>query len=87
MKLSEVKYYRQKLRGGWDPETKQTDPSLSPTERGRVAGYISNTGTSLDWNDRTDEYNPYPLRSNEFRKYEDAFDKATEDMRQRYPHI
>jgi predicted RNA-binding Zn-ribbon protein involved in translation (DUF1610 family) len=83
---NEAKYHRQKFpKGGWDPETKETDPFLSPTERGHVAGYAP--AISLDYNEETGEYNPYPLGSREFQEYEAAFVEAVEDMKERFPHI
>lgn len=82
--LQEAKYHGNNFKGDWDSMTKQTNPNLSPAERGQIAGYADQ---SLDYNEKTDEYNPYPLNTKEFEEYEQAFIDAVNDMTERYPDI
>jgi hypothetical protein len=72
---------------GWDEETKTTDPNLSPEERGVAAAYAGMNGTSTDWNPETDEYNPYPKGSRQFKAYERAWEETMEYLRQKFPHV
>lgn len=58
-------------------ENRNTDPSLSPADRAHQA---LNCGWSCDWNEATQEYNPYPKGSVDFRIYSDTLDKLNDYM-------
>lgn len=82
--LNEAKYYLP-TKSGYDVESKRTDDRLSPYERGKIAG--GQDSISLDWNDETDEYNPYPPGSEEFEEYNKGFWEQHEYIRNRFPDI
>ena len=48
-------------------ENPHTNPSLSPKQR---AHQSANAECGCDWNPETEEFNPYPLGTVEFREYE-----------------
>lgn len=66
------------------PGNSKTDPTLSAYARGQQAGYAS---VSCDWNDKTKEYNPYPLNSFQFSQYNQGFEAASYYMTSNYPWI
>lgn len=52
-----------------------TDPSLTPQKRAHQA---ANAHISVDWNEETQEFNPYPLDSADFRTYENTLNGIRE---------
>ena len=54
-------------------ENPYTNPSLSPKQRAHQAA--NEPDLSCDWNPETEEFNPYPLGSADFRQYEREFDR------------
>jgi hypothetical protein len=81
--IIEAKYYLP-TKSGYDIKSKRTDDRLSPYERGRIAG---GQPSSFDWNDETDEYNPYPPGSEEFEEYERGYNEVQDYIRDRFPDI
>ena len=53
-------------------ENPYTNPSLSPKQRAHQA---ANGSVGCDWNPETEECNPYPLGTVEFREYEREYDR------------
>ena len=62
----------------------QSDPTKTASERGRYAGYNS---YSMDWNEDTQEWNPYPRNTVQYVDYEEAHDKAADEFTAAYPDI
>jgi hypothetical protein len=54
-------------------ENPHTNPSLSPKQRAHQAA--NEPDLSCDWNPETEEFNPYPLGTVEFREYEREYDR------------
>ena len=51
---------------------RMTDPALTPYERGRAAK--QEYAVSMDYNEDTQEWNPYPKKSWQYREYEACYD-------------
>ena len=49
-----------------------TNPELSPEDRAHQA---LNANVDCDWNPETEEFNPYPLGSSDFREYERTYER------------
>jgi hypothetical protein len=85
--LNEAKYHLP-VPGGWNSETGETDSRISPYERGRLAASIGSThSTSLDYNEETDEYNPYEPGTEEYEEYERGYQEVTDYITDRFPDI
>ena len=61
------------MNNDFTSESPHTNPNLSPAQRAHQAANASHL--SCDWNPETEEFNPYPLGSADFREYEREFDR------------
>jgi hypothetical protein len=55
-------------------ENPHTNPNLTPAQRAHQA---LNCVFSCDWNPKTEEFNPYPVGSTDFREYERTLEGLT----------
>ncbi|MDB4311794.1 hypothetical protein N9937_00025 [bacterium] len=63
---------------------KTTDPSLSAADRGVQSAHSL---VSLDWNESTGEYNPFPVGTESFHAYDDAYEMAMHDFIYMHPNL
>ena len=63
---------------------KTTDPKLAPYERGQQAACATE---SLDWNESTNEYNPYKVDTLAHTQYDQGYFEMLDTIAEDYPDI